>query len=162
MAVCAISCIKSSSSLWRLLKTRCKVNIAPCCCDQQTSSEFDDENLAETTMLINAAVWQQWHSHSTWRYYIATISKFTLVWAGLSGADKVNRLGLGVALLDGRRLHFGVSGRGVSVFWDLSLIFSFSGVTFRCPETSSRVVCRVKNGAIHYFGASLHPPQQAS
>lgn len=113
-----------------MLKTHCKVNIAPCCCVQQTSSEISDENVAK---LSEYGVKRRGLTAMTipldlWRYYIATISKFTLVWTGLSGADKVNRVGLGVALLDGRRLHFGVSGRGVSVFWDLSLIFPFSGV----------------------------------
>lgn len=75
-----------------------------------------------------------------WRINVAGTSKFTLACIGLSVADKVNRVGLGVALLDGRRLFLGVSGWGVSVFWDLSLIFCFSDLTFRYPEMIVRRV----------------------
>lgn len=34
-------------------------------------------------------------------------------------------------------------------------MFSFSGVAFWCPKTSSRVVRRAKSCEIHYFGALL-------
>lgn len=93
-----------------------KLNIAPCWCVYERAPTVENgtrtsENANKCRGLTAVAF-----APDVWRYYVAIASKFTRVCSGLLGVGEVTRAGLGVALVGGRRVHFGVSGRGVSVF----------------------------------------------